>query len=428
MTQFLIDSSKSDKLSHAEFIVAFISTFVLLLILIHRSICAIHIYMLPENTYPGFDISDLMINYQGGFVRRGLIGEILYQVFIVHPFAVHKAVIIMDIIFAIILTSITCVVCVKMKWFPIMPLAILTSSIFWYRRDFLMISMAFLIFWFIFKYVTSKNKKHLVFSVILMNLSVLMYEPSFFFIVPLSALIFWTSLDVPLESRIIKILYVFCSPVITMAAVCLSKGSYNMATAIWNSWNPLFDYIGEQYRPIGIPAGIGFLGRGTDAFKFHLDLNFHFGQSDCLFYVLGSVLMILCCCLLTVYMPSVKSKSIKVKALLLFTFVFQFLCLSPMFSVLSCDFGRTINYVIFTSCFIPYFVTKFDYHFHIPIIESFENFISKVECKVPMINSLWFYLLVLCFMPFNSCMGVSISSPLCRCYFYYVKVIFNLLF
>lgn len=30
-------------------------------------------------TFQFFDFSDLFINYQGGFIRRGLLGEIFYQ-------------------------------------------------------------------------------------------------------------------------------------------------------------------------------------------------------------------------------------------------------------------------------------------------------------------------------------------------------------
>ena len=33
-------------------------------------------------TFQFFDFSDLFINYQGGFIRRGLLGEIFYQFYL----------------------------------------------------------------------------------------------------------------------------------------------------------------------------------------------------------------------------------------------------------------------------------------------------------------------------------------------------------
>lgn len=37
-------------------------------------------------TYGSFEISEWLVNYQGGFVRRGICGELIYQLYQIHPF------------------------------------------------------------------------------------------------------------------------------------------------------------------------------------------------------------------------------------------------------------------------------------------------------------------------------------------------------
>jgi hypothetical protein len=43
----------------------------------------------PEvSLYETFGISDWLINYQGGFLRRGLAGEVLWRLYQLHPYNV----------------------------------------------------------------------------------------------------------------------------------------------------------------------------------------------------------------------------------------------------------------------------------------------------------------------------------------------------
>ena len=42
--------------------------------------------------YQTFQISDWMINYEGGFVRRGLIGQILWTIYQCHPYPIVYAI------------------------------------------------------------------------------------------------------------------------------------------------------------------------------------------------------------------------------------------------------------------------------------------------------------------------------------------------
>ena len=59
--------------------------------------CSIALYaFIYMPGYNGFEISDWMINYQGGFVRRGLVGELLFMLEKVKPYNLRYAVIGID--------------------------------------------------------------------------------------------------------------------------------------------------------------------------------------------------------------------------------------------------------------------------------------------------------------------------------------------
>ena len=42
--------------------------------------------------YSSFEVSDWLINYEGGFVRRGLIGQLLFFLYQIHPYPVRFAI------------------------------------------------------------------------------------------------------------------------------------------------------------------------------------------------------------------------------------------------------------------------------------------------------------------------------------------------
>lgn len=65
--------------------------------------CSIALYaFIYMPGYNGFEISDWMINYQGGFVRRGLVGELLFMLEKVKPYNLRYAVIGIDMVFYIL--------------------------------------------------------------------------------------------------------------------------------------------------------------------------------------------------------------------------------------------------------------------------------------------------------------------------------------
>lgn len=386
----------------------------LFMLLIYRIIYTIQGFD-TTGIYNGFFISEYMINYQGGFIRRGLLGELLYQIFLIHPYPFPIVILWFEIIVFTIFVIIVCYIFYKKQWLPIMPLAIFYESILGFRRDFLMLLFAFVVFYLMFQYLQQKRRVFLFYSILLCTISIFTYEPSFFFIVPILMFLYWNSLEQKeIVHNISNVLKVFFIPLLCMFFVCTAKGSKDIADVIWNSWQPLFDYQGVICEKIG--NAVAFLGMPSkDAIMMHLGYNYGIGTHEKYGFnplvVSGSLLMFIGIYFLMVKIPSLKHQTKGNKILLSDMYIFQFICLLPMFTILSCDFGRTINYVIYTTYFLVFFIEKHQVRYNLPMISKFSNNVCRI-CDNRVMSSLWFYIIVLMLMPFGMYCGVTILHPL----------------
>lgn len=163
------------------------------------------------------------------------------------------------------------------------------------------------------------------------------------------------------------------------------------------------------------------------AMKFHLRLNFGISKGRMLGFspslVVGSMLMFIGIYFLTVTIPSLKRKTKECHIALSDIFIFQFICLLPMFTVLSCDFGRTINYVIYSTLFLTYAIEKYQIQYEMPVIRNLSNKVYLL-CSNPICSNLLVYLTVLLLTPFTLWGGVSILNPLCK---YYMGIFLRLI-
>lgn len=398
----------------------------LLLRIIYKTILCVYAYT-ASLPYKSYEISEFMINYQGGFVRRGLTGELLYRAFQIHPFSVLHFVLCFDVIAFVIFAIIIFHICRKKQWIPVMPIALINGYLFWYRRDFFMIVISFAIFYLLFQYLRNSQRKFLIAFSTLSSLSILIYEPSFFFTIPISMLFYFcNSRAENFKQKIIDSLKVFCLPLLCMFIVCKASGNGDTADRIWNSWQPLFDYQGI---PSGAPGdAINFMNMTTgSAMKFHLRLNFGISKGRMLGFspslVVGSMLMFIGIYFLTITIPSLKRQTKECRIALSYIFIFQIICLLPMFTVLSCDFGRTINYVIYSTLFLTYAVEKYQIRYEMPVIRNLSNKVYLL-CSNPICSNLLVYLTVLLLTPFTLWGGVSILNPLCK---YYMGIFLRLI-
>ena len=125
-------------------------------------ICFIAIYSfiyVPD--YDTFQISDWMINYEGGFVRRGLIGQLLLLVKRIYSYNLRYVIIIIEAVSYTLFFYLLFRIFVKYRWSllaAMFPIACCTTSMAVYRRDFMMLCLCFVVYKHFFKYL--KNNSH----------------------------------------------------------------------------------------------------------------------------------------------------------------------------------------------------------------------------------------------------------------------------
>ena len=99
-------------------------------------------------SYSSFRISEWLINYEGGFVRRGLIGEVLYLAFNIHSYDVKLIILLINAGFFVWLTYIVIKVCNGLNMSVIPSLVVFCGAMITfpeYRRDFLVLTLCFYI-------------------------------------------------------------------------------------------------------------------------------------------------------------------------------------------------------------------------------------------------------------------------------------------
>lgn len=371
----------------------------------------------PVVLYNTFGVTDWMINFQGGFVRRGLLGEGLYQLCAVGGFwPVHHVVMGLEVTALVVLVGVFLWICWRRRWLPLMPLMLMVGGLLTYRRDFLMLLLAWAVLEEMFRYRRDRRQGALWVAICLMTFSILIYEPFFFFCVPLSMLLYAQTLHaekVGFWQQCGKTLMVFALPLATMFIVCLYKGDPQTADAVWLSWKPMLDALGVPLDTTGI--GVKFMGLSTgEAMAIHLKANFGIdattGTGANPLLVCGVVVMLLGLYFLTTQMPLVGKKRWRDCVLASDIFLFQTFCMLPLFTVLSCDYVRTVNYVIYTTLMVVYMAGKYKQKVLVPWSVC-SGRVQAFVLRNAVLSSFWFYLVVLLFIPFHDG-EVSILHPL----------------
>lgn len=325
-----------------------------------------------------FNVSDWMITYGGGFVRRGLIGEFLYSFERVAPFDIRWIIGIMEIIFCLVLLLITLMIFRKAGWSPaillsgIMPFAVFFFHDFWIRRDHLSLLLMIGIFYSFSKavqcvrgsddtYNSVGNTRHMAsilkWAILFEILSVgtiLIHEASFFYSIPVLGL----SVLGRKAARGTAVV-LLSLPVAAFTATCIFKGNEDTAAVIWNRWAEVLGGT-SGFDPETIGEGVEALGWSVGkAAELHLRINF---TPYPIFHIAATIL-VLWCVVIVLQNINVVSVSwyplqrVSKKEIAAFA-LFQFVCLVPMFSVLSCDWARTLPYWGYSTIMAYHFFSR----------------------------------------------------------------------
>lgn len=303
-----------------------------------------------------FSISDWLINYEAGFVRRGLWGQLFFFLYDCWGINVGYLVYTLSYIFLFLFLYIF-----LREWkrnnlslflLPSVCLigAFAMSDLKWYRRDILI----FLFIWYIFicyRSFLKGSKIHLILLNILSGVAILSHEASFFYFLPILGLHYFLFVkkENNLLASIVKASLFMLPSLIVMFICVIYKGDGTMADSIWHSWDNYFISEFGSIFPMG--AGCRALGwDGMDTFKMHLNINYLDKTLGVYRFCIWPFIFIAIYYLLIQVNKikiGVKNKDTEGKLFMMnlsIVLVLQFIFLLPMFSVLSCDFRRVILY------------------------------------------------------------------------------------
>lgn len=368
-------------------------------------ICFVAIYSfvyIPD--YETYEISDWMINYEGGFVRRGLIGQCLLWANHIHSFDIRYAIVLIEAFFYVLFLYLIFKIFNKYKWSllgAMFPIVCSTTSLTVYRRDFMMLCLCYLSYKLFFRYLKDNGINSLIISIMIMSVSITIYEPIFFVMVPVLVLQYWNK-----KKNIINTLFIFLIPILCMVLSCIFRGTDNQVNDIWQSWLPyLSQYVDIQNENIGF--AIQFLGlTNQEVFSLHYECTFRDNMP--LWTIISLIIVFSLAYFLCTYVPSVYREGkrlcenidkYEISKILLFQLFIQL----PIFTLLSCDYGRTIPMSLYTSFFIFHMSKKNGYKVYVT------NIIGKTSDKIinslnsyTVFNTPWFYIFTILLFPFHT--------------------------
>lgn len=288
-----------------------------------------------KSSYTAYSITDWLINYQAGFVRRGLLGEILFHV----SKATHLSP--KCIIISICALSLGIVLYLLIKQFRkqdlcwwILPLNICLAGADFLRKDFL--CMLFVIAAIISYVKIHHTWARFICINLLLIISLNFHESVFFIICPFLVLANWR--DTRIESSPCWRTLFLVPTMLVFGALSLFKGNAAMAQTIHHSWQ-----IAEMgYQPAATIASLSWDFAHT--LNFHIEENFLSPKYPIYGKIEKPLLWLLTFAIFPCILFSKKAFHHTTTQNFINVFIVQFISLFPMLTLLSCDQSRIFFY------------------------------------------------------------------------------------
>ena len=409
---FPISINNSETIMKASVLVKLTCILIVLVLLrqFYIDICNFPDLFPEKNIYESYGISDWLVNYRAGFVRRGLAGEILWQIYQLHPFPVVYVLSTLNIICLVGLAILCACLFKRMGW----PIWLLLFPMFLYyrfyglgmgildtRRDGLILLFAFLLFKQYKSYLAGGG----VFMIWLMSfLILLVYEGIFFSVFPFLALHTWMFLKTSFVKRCLKMLYLWW-PVGIMLLILVfihgDDGDTNIPDIIWQSWKPCFETYPYGHDMPSIGPGVEWLSKtlksnGPLAFSISWKSSF-IGCLPCWPFNIYTIIAIY---YLFTRMDMFSETFTQVhRTQISNILILQLLFIMPMLGLIANDWYRSVPYCCITTCFLCYLFRDSQY---VPV-PSFVNrtsrYIQTTIEKSKMLNNPWVYYIILVTLP-----------------------------
>jgi hypothetical protein len=315
-----------------------------------------------------FNISEFLINYEGGFCRRGLAGQALLYFVRWTGFDVETTIKVFCLICMVLVTAFF-IICFRKKGYCLylLPLCFCLGGLIvssagayyegdypsdWIRKDFLLLGVFIVI-----ATVQIKARFGFRLKVLIINLlsvvAILTHEGFAFLFIPLIFILFCSELksekpDINRVARYALGALALLPSVVALALTAAFRGNQQNITAIWQSWQP---FVGDTSSFVDSPYNaVTALGWDTaELVKSYLKINFMLFDHGIVsslywalvfpvfYYVFTNALLVL------VAKPDVFSSSDRnrLSGLLLF----QMLCFIPLFVFLYTDYIRLCFYL-----------------------------------------------------------------------------------
>jgi hypothetical protein len=304
--------------------------------------------------YESWQISEFMINYQAGFVRRGLLGEIFFM--IVKTFNVDfENLIKFFCAVCVVIVSLFFIIKFKTKNYSMYILLLcffLTGNIiweWWIRKDYL-----FIIILIIIISVFKNNKIHFTQRYLIINIFlsfiILSHEVFAFISFPILLILTYKAISVKNYRMPVATAILYLLPSITsFFLVIFSKGNESISATIWDSWIP---HISNDLISIG-HAVDALSWSTTHTFLWHFRYNVFYEDQEVIsilvWLILFPIIYYLATNILLTFKKDESSITENDKNRLSNIIIFQFFSLLPVFAFLSVDYVRVIFYWIVSS-------------------------------------------------------------------------------
>ena len=286
-----------------------------------------------------FGFTEFLINFEGGFVRRGLFGEILLSICAITGLQPQWIILLLSYgAFAFVLIFFfKRFFKLRYCWWLILSPLFLGSLFFLVRKDFILYTALIAMFWLVKDNVPSIT--HKIIATGIAALGLFLHEAFFFFGIPIFIMLLLSD-----KSNRVLNYFIVITLVFVFMILCVFKGNIDNVYAIINSWNEVLSDKPIEYRFVNSIGAIGWNAAWT--FIMHLKSNIGYG-GGCMGIFVQPMFMIAAYYFMTnflfVFMND-RRDTCKDKTALAALYLFLLLCLQPMFTVLSCDGSRIYQY------------------------------------------------------------------------------------
>ncbi len=351
------------------------------------------IWQITDDLLEGFsfyswNISEILINYEGGFVRRGLLGQMIYVACNTFSFSTYYTVI------SICVVSLGVYFYLFFKGFlnkkipPFIAGSVLLAAAPVFSRDWVRKDVLIIVFFIlILKLFYTTAMRSTLMANLLLSVGILIHESLFFITFPIL-----TFLQIA-ENKCLHLtfnkFYSFVIPIFTFLTVCIFSGNEQTVEAILNSWNLHDKTIENAVTSLSwsLEFGVRIAFAQGKAFT---DNGLIFPPlvwliiSASVFYILIN---------LSIFFADIHKK-LKYRKFMLTVALIQLTAVVPLF-ILGCDYGRWFFYWSSTSIAAFLFVPENTVDYIIRFMRIKDSFFTENPIFVSEKMSLYILFIIL---------------------------------